>query len=86
MQLKRAHLVNPNDYVGGREEFIAEETYLYDGEVDNIIEDAYDLFEFDSLEVDEGELKTENEDFFLKYYADFLNRMAHFKFIPQSTV
>ena len=86
MQLKRAHLVNPNDYVGGREEFIAEETYLYDGEVDNIIEDDYDSFEFDSLEVDEGELKTENEDFFLKYYADFLNRMAHFKFIPQSTV
>ena len=27
-----------------------------------------------------------DEDYFLQYYSDFLNRLSHFKFIPHSTV
>ena len=32
------------------------------------------------------ELESSQENYYLQYYSDFLNRLAHFKFIPQSTI
>ena len=40
----------------------------------------------DLHDVENCEPEGESEDYFLKYYADFLNRLAHVKFVPHSTV
>ena len=41
-----------------------------------------EMEEFDSS----SNIQGENEEYFKFYYADFLNRLAHFKFIPHATV
>ena len=46
-------------------------------------DDDYDVFNIDEIENCEPE--DESDDYFMFYYADFLNRLAHFKFIPHST-
>ena len=46
--------------------------------------DSYDAFDIDDLENDEPD--DESEEFFLQYYADFLNRLGYHRYIPQSTV
>ena len=46
----------------------------------------YDLFDIDAIENPEPDLSDETEDYFMMYYADFMNRLAHDKFIPYSTV
>ena len=48
--------------------------------------EGYDFFDIDAVENPEPEMTDESEDFFLLYYADFMNRMAHYKFLPYSTV
>ena len=48
--------------------------------------EEYDFFDIDAVENPEPEMTDESEDFFLLYYADFMNRMAHYKFLPYSTV
>ena len=48
--------------------------------------DSYDIFDVDDLERGEDEVDEESEKYFLEYYADFLNRLVHEKFIPQTTV
>ena len=48
--------------------------------------DYYDAFDIDYLEGGNDELDDESEKYFLDYYADFLNRLVHEKFIPQTTV
>ena len=53
-------------------------------EEDNI--EVYNAFDIDDIENDDAEHEDENEEYFLQYYADFLNRLVHHKFIPQSTV
>ena len=48
--------------------------------------DEYDAAELDLLENDTDEPEELDEDYFLEYYSDFMNRLSNFKFIPQSTV
>ena len=48
-----------------------------------------DMQKYDQLDIDDiesAEPDVDSEDYFLQYYADFLNRLVHHKFIPQSTV
>ena len=54
---------------------------------ENEIEDFYDSLDIDGLDNSTHEEPDEDcEKYFLDYYADFLNRLVHDKFIPQSTV
>ena len=46
--------------------------------------DNYDAFNINEIET--GDADEESEEYFLHYYADFLNRLCHVKFIPHSTV
>ena len=47
-------------------------------------DEGYDAFQID--EIENCEPDDESEEYFLHYYADFLNRLSHVKFIPHSTV
>ena len=49
-------------------------------------EDLQEYNQFDIDDIESGEPEDESEEYFLQYYADFLNRLVHHKFIPQSTV
>ena len=50
--------------------------------------ESYDMFGLDEIENAETYCDDEetNEDFFIEYYADFLNRLVNKKFLPHSTV
>ena len=51
-----------------------------------------DIYEHDELEsldqeiIESASLDDSDGDYYLQYYSDWLNRLAHFKFIPQSTI
>ena len=47
-------------------------------------DEHYDAFQID--EIENCEPDDDSEEYFLHYYADFLNRLSHVKFIPHSTV
>lgn len=56
-------------------------------ELEDVVDENHELY--DAFEIDELENITpdeESEDFFLHYYADFLNRLMTHKNIPSSTV
>ena len=40
----------------------------------------------DPDDASEGEVENAEEDYFLKAYCDFMNRMCHFKYVPHSTM
>ena len=78
MKLKAIHTLNAQILAEFPEAFS-------DVDDENGIVDSYDSFDIDWLETNE-EPDEECEKYFLDYYADFLNRLVHDKFIPQSTV
>ena len=52
-------------------------------------EDYYDEVELNFDDMDALDITAEEEsgeDYYLQYYSDYLNRLAHFKFIPQRTI
>ena len=63
-----------------------EDSEINVGFVDEVYEEA-ELDSIDNIDEHEGsDNEEESEEFYLQYYSDFLNRLAHFKFIPQSTI
>ena len=87
MQLKRRHLVSSDQGTAqidvGSLQSISTPSH---GEHPPEPTDEYDADELDLLENDEDELEELDEEYFLDYYSDFMNRLSNFKFIPQSTV
>lgn len=91
--LKRDHLLQDSAFqfsssnsqsVLGEHQFVESDLL-----VDNALKDLSD--EYESLEDEYVEATLEedsqkNEQYFLDYFADFYNRMAHEKFVPHSTV
>ena len=79
--LQPSIVLNPNLNPQGQGEGSASDTPGHNTE-------EYTIFDIDNIENAEiyGGDDDEDEDFFLQYYADFLNRLVHFKFLPQSTI
>ena len=69
-------------------EVVFEETETEEEEIDYAeLYTVDDLENLDDFNDDENEIASENDqDFFMMQYADFLNRLCHFKFIPYQTV
>ena len=84
--LKKVHLLSD---IGA-----AQQTYqaniftspVDNAEIDSVNLQDYDLFDIDAIENPEHEDSEESEEFFMLYWADFLNRLCHQKFIPHTTV
>ena len=88
MKLKAKHLVDPSaagdseptlnfgDVQDEEEQFQSEITF----------DDRYDVFDIANLEEDDEGHDEETEEYFMEYYADYLNRLVNQKYIPQSTV
>ena len=89
LKLRSRHLLTPNlslqtvmppPIMGGDQEVIP--NYL--------VEDEDEAYEASDIDVEGYEENTANEElsenYYLQYYSDFLNRMAHMKFIPQTTI
>ena len=89
LKLKRKHLVNAptEEILGGSEDCL------------NIDHDEEDVFADDAEDYEDGDIQflelegvtsdtdaEDQSDYFLKAYADFQNRMCHFKFIPHKTM
>ena len=53
-----------------------------------VLEDPTSYKDHELIQLDSsiGMLDDDEEGYFLDYYADFLNRLVHEKYIPQSTV
>ena len=85
MQLKTIHLLNvpslPSLSIQDPDSIFSDEV-IEQHEPDDM--DEYDQFDIDDIE--NAGPDVDSEEFFLQYYADFLNRLVHHKFIPQSTV
>ena len=94
MTLKARHLltieapVDPEEVsvqsLGSSTETVTEPIDNYDDP-----SEFYNESDFHTIEVSEAENDadtTADEDFYLSYYADFLNRLTNMKFIPQTTV
>ena len=86
-KLKAKHLVDPS---AGN----PEPTLNFGGAADdedefqdeNSLDDRYDVFDIGTLEEEDEGHNDETEEYFMEYYADYLNRLVHQKYIPQSTV
>ena len=93
MDLKVRHLTeseqaSSSSNLAGEPVFIEERIVSEDLPVGDVFDEPEedDLGDFPQQEEDEDELGSSQENYYLQYYADFLNRLAHFKFIPQSTI
>ena len=89
MTLKAKHLVNVDQYVAETIESSDSSVAPISG-VPAVVSDSseiYDLADIDALENSTEEIAEDlDEDYFLEYYSDFLNRLSNFKFIPNSSV
>ena len=85
MKLKTVHILNPMVLQNVEQPTIDFTDMPADVDEDGFC-DNYDMFDVDHLERGEEEENEESEQYFLEYYADFLNRLVHEKFIPQTTV
>ena len=87
ISLKETHLVMPNLTIRPA---VSVSDDIEVSEVEEVNIETCNDMEFDTAEdpddVSEGEGSEDEEDFFLKAYCDFMNRMCHFKFVPHSTM
>ena len=91
LKLKKRHLLNRD-----QSSSVIEGTNINNEYNDNVEEQDNDIIdEYDEADIEflenttdaEEEISTElDENYFLEYYSDFLNRMTNFKFVPQTTV
>jgi len=88
MKLKDRHLITVK--VSGNEMFnpTVPAQSTAEAQLEHIYEDyeaeEYETEDFDIIE--NAEESDECDEFYLRYYADFLNRLVNVKFIPVSTV
>ena len=85
MQLKQRHLViETQDVASGYPEGLCDPS---PGNESTILDDFEEIYDVDQLEtLDSEDVIEEGEDFYLLYYADFLNRLTNFKHVAASTV
>ena len=84
--LKRAHLVSPDLAVAATE--VDEEDNTNEDMTDA---EQIDMYDFDNDRNEENEsleapVEEEDDDYFVKAFADFMNRMCHMKYVPHSTM
>ena len=93
--VNKGHQLKPVHIVNGRELLLPPVTdyEFMPGPVDENEQDIqtgfdhYDAFGIDEIENAENYCdEIDNEDYFLSYYADFMNRLGHKKFLPHSTI
>lgn len=84
VQLKSVHLIDGPELLPPPATDYEDEVNVQDHQTGS---DHYDAFGIDEIENAVNYCNhIDNEDYFLEYYADFMNRLAHKKFLPHSTV
>ena len=89
MKLKLRHLIDMETQANTMEiPILSDDTQGPSTETQAELNENYEDVDFDTIEDSDVEntQSLANEEYYLNYYADFLNRLTNMKFIPFSTV
>ena len=91
MNLKTGHIIEANTRDNVESSPVMTETQEFPGDSFEFNDDSYNVADLADIENVENVIETDAEkqaaeDYYMFYYAGFLNRLTNFKYIPQTTV